>query len=821
MILVRSVLTLSLLVALLVLLPALAKAQDPAIWTQYWDLQSQISHSSKTPDGADTELADDFNLGGSITAIGADGTHFYYFNSPPMNLQAAYVRFYDGQGGTPGALQYEQLIPANAITVTGSGGDFHLRITLPEPFVASGRHFVSVQTVSDLTWSWRTANRTNFVLAPAQRRDRTTGAPWTNAAQTDVAFVLYGTLTSPPTLSSIEEPEAPRSGRIRLSGTSFGSTQGTSEVRIGGVKAIVTRWNNTRIHAYVPETIAPGEQPVQVMNGNGSSNALPLTVTPRVSPGGQVLWRFRADSSGASASVVSPDGTIYVMDDHGNLYALSPDGGLLWATKSGFQGSRLARGLDGTLYTMADGVVQATNPDGSPKWTFTHPQLNWTISGPSVGPDGNIYATAQNTGFGFFSLTPEGGLRWANPYVLDRIPRGHEIVFSEGQAYVNHQRNDMPNLELMAFRMSDGEFQWIREADNGSQPLIGPNGRIYVDWLMGTWRTLIYNPDGGVHFSRPGLIGLRRFSPDRSKLYANTPGGQTISALDSETFELLWTAEVGVSLTAPPTPDPLDRYIIAPTHQPGSPGNVFAFRSSGHLLWREDFPVEADKTFTPAGGPSFSSDGEAFYIGTYALTYDQTNQYCYVYAFQTDPASPLLAPVSIGAASRKTHDNVGTFDIELPFSGAPGIESRSPGANGAHQVVVSFATPISLTGAAITDGAGSVSSYSVNGNRVVINLTGIPNATLTTLTLNSVNDGAVAGPVSIRLATLLGDTNASGSVTATDVGQTKGQASRPVGPDNFRNDVTANGAINASDVGVVKAQSGSALAAGQEKSSSR
>ena len=51
----------------------------------------------------------------------------------------------------------------------------------------------------------------------------------------------------------------------------------------------------------------------------------------------------------------------------------------------------------------------------------------------------------------------------------------------------------------------------------------------------------------------------------------------------------------------------------------------------------------------------------------------------------------------------------------------------------------------------------------------------------------------------------------NGSVTATDVSQTKGQSGQGVTGANFREDVVVNGSINATDVSAVKSKSGTAL----------
>ena len=176
-------------------------------------------------------------------------------------------------------------------------------------------------------------------------------------------------------------------------------------------------------------------------------------------------------------------------------------------------------------------------------------------------------------------------------------------------------------------------------------------------------------------------------------------------------------------------------------------------------------------------------------------------------------SSPLIAclplqPVSI--VSRKTHGSIGVFDIDL-LTGNPDIECRSGGANGDHQVIVIFAASVTFSSAAVSGGAGSVSSSSVSGNQVTLNLTGVTNAQTITLTLSGVDDGTTSGDVTVPMAVLVGDTTIDGSVNSSDISQTKSQSGQSVSASNFRQDVTANGSINSSDISLVKSKSGTAL----------
>lgn len=168
----------------------------------------------------------------------------------------------------------------------------------------------------------------------------------------------------------------------------------------------------------------------------------------------------------------------------------------------------------------------------------------------------------------------------------------------------------------------------------------------------------------------------------------------------------------------------------------------------------------------------------------------------------------------VGAVSRKTHGAAGTFDIALPLSGIPGIESRAGGTGDTHAVVFSFTNQIMSGNASVTSGTASISGGPVIAtNTVTVNLTGVANVQTITLTLSNVTDNfsQVLPNTALNASFLLGDTTANGSVTASDIGQTKSFSGQTVDATNFRADVNLSGLINASDIGLVKSMAGTAL----------
>jgi hypothetical protein len=167
------------------------------------------------------------------------------------------------------------------------------------------------------------------------------------------------------------------------------------------------------------------------------------------------------------------------------------------------------------------------------------------------------------------------------------------------------------------------------------------------------------------------------------------------------------------------------------------------------------------------------------------------------------------------AVSRKTHGAAGTFDINLPLGGTPGVECRSGGAGGNHTLVFSFTNNITSGSVIVaTTGTASLSGTPLfSGNTMTVNLTNVTNAQKLTIYLSNVTDNfaQVLPDTAVNMGVLLGDTNGNGSVSSSDVAQTKAQSGQPVTGSNFREDVNANGTISSTDVAIVKSEVGTAL----------
>jgi hypothetical protein len=167
---------------------------------------------------------------------------------------------------------------------------------------------------------------------------------------------------------------------------------------------------------------------------------------------------------------------------------------------------------------------------------------------------------------------------------------------------------------------------------------------------------------------------------------------------------------------------------------------------------------------------------------------------------------------ALRVVSRKVHGSAGTFDVDLPLTGNPGIECRTGGTTGDYTLVFTFANPLtSVDGARVTTGTGSVGSSNIDSSdahNYIVGLTGVTNAQVITMNLTNVSDsvGNFSSAVSASMAVLIGDVNSSRRVDAADVSLVRQQTLQAVSSSNFREDINASGRIDAADVSVARQQ---------------
>jgi RHS repeat-associated protein len=182
------------------------------------------------------------------------------------------------------------------------------------------------------------------------------------------------------------------------------------------------------------------------------------------------------------------------------------------------------------------------------------------------------------------------------------------------------------------------------------------------------------------------------------------------------------------------------------------------------------------------------------------------------------PATPVipLPPVELPTVVSHLAHGGATFDIALPLTGDPGIESRSGGVSPVqYQILATFPHPVTaLSNATVSSGLGSVSNWSYSGGLVTISLNGVSDAQVIKVTLVGVQENGQAGDLIIPMRILVGDVNGDGTVNASDRAIVSSKFGLTVDATNFRCDVNASGGINATDRSIVSLYSGTALPGG-------
>ncbi len=169
-------------------------------------------------------------------------------------------------------------------------------------------------------------------------------------------------------------------------------------------------------------------------------------------------------------------------------------------------------------------------------------------------------------------------------------------------------------------------------------------------------------------------------------------------------------------------------------------------------------------------------------------------------------------PQLVSAVSRMTQGTT-AFDIQLPLSGGSGVECRTL-VNGL-TLVLSFDQPVTAGDASSNVGNATVGGFA--GNTMTVQLANVTDVQTITLTVSNVTNAAAESlpSAAVLFRTLMGDVNATGSITGSDVNIVKAQVGATVDGSNFRCDVNAGGSITGADTAIVKSRIGASIAGGK------
>jgi outer membrane protein assembly factor BamB len=253
-----------------------------------------------------------------------------------------------------------------------------------------------------------------------------------------------------------------------------------------------------------------------------------LAPLPAFGAAGDKLWEFEAnDAFGFSSPAISPNGTIYVGSQDGNLYALTPNGKEEWAFDTGaIIDSSPAISPNGTIYVgSVNGKLYAVTPAGQKEWEF--PTGDDIVSSPALDANGTIFVGSYSDKL--YAIRPDGSQKWAFDAGSDIV--SSPAVSENGTVYVGSE-----NLTVYAITPS-GAKEWEFNASDAvfGSPAISQDGVIYIGsddsslyalapdgsqkWKFSTYLAICSAP--AISSNGTIYVGSYDFA-----LYAITPDGQ-------------------------------------------------------------------------------------------------------------------------------------------------------------------------------------------------------------------------------------------------------------------------------------------------------
>jgi outer membrane protein assembly factor BamB len=333
-----------------------------------------------------------------------------------------------------------------------------------------------------------------------------------------------------------------------------------------------------------------------------------------------------------SSAAIGPDGTIYIGNFPGNLFALQDPGSgdeleVLWRFHPSGATSLHATpavARDGTVYlgfSPAGAIPGGTGSGPEPSGTFyalrapssgIDPRMVWSVdlgpgrptSAPIVADDGTVYM-ASGAGR-LFAIAPNGTIKWsarAGP-----VLKGSPALGQDGTVY-------LPSMDGKLYAVAppsgsgEGTVRWtfdfgqhlgliplvtaeqgpggVNGIGSGGSPTIGPDGTVYVGANNSNFYAVA--PDGQLKWlfeaerELAGIWSTAALSPDASTLYFTANKGG-VYALNRADGSLRWQFNVDGSIYSSPALDSQGTLYTGSTV-----GHLFALDSTnGRLIFDHD-----------------------------------------------------------------------------------------------------------------------------------------------------------------------------------------------------------------------------------------
>jgi outer membrane protein assembly factor BamB len=238
------------------------------------------------------------------------------------------------------------------------------------------------------------------------------------------------------------------------------------------------------------------------------------------------------------------------------------------------------------------------------------------MAGPTVGPDGNIYAVFDEGGLGTVSLTPEGELRWSVTGFTNFDGTGYSrLPFVGDRFFFAEDYSPVCITQAAAAIDVDGNVDWCIILGDVGRPTADGAGPVFIR----TWFTFLALTADGMK-----LWDFTFGPPQNSFLVGPSPdevGGVFVGQFDDiwsigPDGEVRWQAADVLNDRIPKAPFPVTpdgETVIVPAGAPaGEHGIVVALATDdGSVLW--ETVIEGDTTGAH-GAAALSPDGSTAYV---------------------------------------------------------------------------------------------------------------------------------------------------------------------------------------------------------------
>ncbi|MFH1453041.1 MAG: YCF48-related protein [Armatimonadota bacterium] len=336
-----------------------------------------------------------------------------------------------------------------------------------------------------------------------------------NQASNGSAFTI-----NTPSISGLNVDTGMVGGSVTITGTNFGSSQGTSTVTFNSVSASITSWSNTQIVCTIPSTTTGN---VIVTVAGNTSNGVSFTVSSG----------WTAQTSGVTSTIMQ-------------IVFLDASNG--WAAGGSYCFKTVNGGSNWTAYNIGGYALQSISAVSTQKaWAVGSPRnFPYTTNGGSSWSYGDLWAYNSveifmiNESIGWvtydygrnFRKTSNGGANWsfiydANPYYIYSLHAentsqiwgagsGGRIVYSSngGSGWSAQTSGTTNSLYCIWFtdvnngwavgeagtilHTVNGGTNWSTQTSGTNHPLYGV---CFVDsthgWAVGASGIILYTTDGG------------------------------------------------------------------------------------------------------------------------------------------------------------------------------------------------------------------------------------------------------------------------------------------------------------------------------------